>query len=1141
MANKYTEYQQLNLPAISQDMLAKWEAERAFERSVELREGAAPYVFYEGPPSANGLPGIHHVISRTLKDLVCRYKTMQGFQVKRKGGWDTHGLPVELGVEKMLGITKEDIGKKISIAEYNETCRREVLKYKDKWDEITRRMGYWVDLKDPYITFENEYIETLWWILAELYKKGLLYESISIQPYSPAAGTGLSSHELNQPGCYKDVKDTTIVAMFKALHDPKSEFLFKLAGQDAEVFFMAWTTTPWTLPSNLGLTVGPKVDYVLIKTFNPYTHLPVDVVLAKALIGKYFKPEGENASFEDVTPDAKILPWKVLGEFKGSDLEECRYEQLLPYEANSPEKAGGDPFRVILGDFVTTEDGTGIVHTSPAFGADDYRVGQKYNIGILIMVDKQGKFLDGLGEFSNRYVKNYKDDPNYSDVNVDICVKLKKDNRAFRIEKYEHTYPHCWRTDKPVLYYPLDAWFIRTTALKDRMVELNKTINWKPKSTGEGRFGNWLENMVDWNLSRSRFWGTPLPVWRTDDENPTTREELCIGSIAQLQTALKASIKAGFMTPAKGESEEAYIQKLTGDLHKPYVDEIILVSSTGKPMKRVTDLIDVWFDSGAMPYAQWHFPFENKEIFAQNYPADFIAEGVDQTRGWFYTLHALGALLKESVEEELKKAGLYPADGDRKYPGLAYKTVVSNGLVLDKNGNKMSKRLGNVVDPFDTIGKFGADATRWYLITNASPWESMKFDLDGIKEVQRKFFGTLYNTYQFFVLYANVDGFRFKEAYIPPAERPEIDRWILSSLNSLVVKVNESLDDYEPTIAGRLMEDFLDEHLSNWYVRLCRRRFWKGEYEHDKICAYQTLYECLETLSLLMAPISPFFADWLFVNLNEITDRIKAASVHHADFPKPNEAFIDPSLEERMQLAQDASSLILSLRKKVNIRVRQPLQKVLVPVLNTGMKSQLEKVEDLIKAEVNIKEIQYLDGNDGFIKKKIKPNFIALGKKLGAKMKAVTTALTQFSQEEIAKLEKEGNITLFIDKEPIILSIQEVDITSEDIPGWVVANKNALTVALDVTVTPALAKEGNAREFVNRIQKIRKDNGYDLTDRILVKVADVPSLTDSLTQFNDYICAEILADSIELVKEPANGTEIEVNDILLKVFVTKKA
>ncbi|GGB13677.1 isoleucine--tRNA ligase [Puia dinghuensis] len=1157
MATKYKEYQQLNLPAISQDILAKWEAERAFEKSVEFREGASPFVFYEGPPSANGLPGIHHVISRTLKDLVCRYKTMKGFQVKRKGGWDTHGLPVELQVEKMLGITKEDIGKKISIAEYNETCRREVLKYKDKWDELTRRMGYWVDLKNPYITFENNYIETLWWILAQLYKKGLLYESISIQPYSPAAGTGLSSHELNQPGCYKDVKDTTVVAMFKAVRNAKSEFLFRLA-ESNDIYFMAWTTTPWTLPSNLGLTVGPRIDYALVKTFNPYTHLPVNVILAKALIGKYFKPEGESADFAAFTPESKILPWKILGEFKGSNLEELRYEQLLPFEANSPEKAGGDPFRVLLGDFVTTEDGTGIVHTATAFGADDYRVGQKYNIGILIMVDKQGKFVDGLGEFSNRYVKNYKDDPNYVDVNVDICVRLKKDNQAFRIEKYEHTYPHCWRTDKPVLYYPLDAWFIRTTALKDRMVELNKTINWKPKSTGEGRFGNWLENMVDWNLSRSRYWGTPLPVWRTEvPETPTeadlsAREELCIGSIAELQAALKASIKAGFMKPTTGLTEQGYVEKLTADLHKPYVDDIVLVSKTGRPMKRVADLIDVWFDSGAMPYAQWHFPFENQETFAQNYPADFIAEGVDQTRGWFYTLHAIAALLKESVHEELQKlppAILQPgsrgpvtaADLDKKYPGLAYKTVVSNGLVLDKNGNKMSKRLGNVVDPFDTIGKFGADATRWYLITNASPWESMKFDLDGIKEVQRKFFGTLYNTYQFFALYANVDGFTFAEAYVPPAERPEIDRWILSSLNSLVTKVNAALDDYEPTLAGRLMEDFLDEHLSNWYVRLCRRRFWKGDYSQDKICAYQTLYECLETLSRLMAPISPFFADWLFVNLNEVTGRIKAASVHHTDFPTADADFIDLPLEERMQLAQDASSLILSLRKKVNIKVRQPLQKVLIPVLNPDMKHQLEKVEDLIKAEVNVKGIEYLNGDNSFIKKKIKPNFIALGKKLGAKMKAVSAALAEFSQENIAKLEKEGDITLFIDKEPIILSIQEVDITSEDIPGWVVANKNALTVALDVTVTPELAQEGNAREFVNRIQKIRKDNGYELTDRILVKVADVPSLTDSLTQFNDYICAEILADSIELVKEPTNGTEIEVNDILLKVFVTKKA
>jgi isoleucyl-tRNA synthetase len=1141
MTNKYKEYQQLNLPAIGQEILAKWEAEAAFEKSVSLREGAAPFVFYEGPPSANGLPGIHHVISRTLKDLVCRYKTMKGFQVKRKGGWDTHGLPVELGVEKTLGITKEDIGKKISIADYNEACRREVLKYKDKWDDLTRMMGYWVDLKDPYITFQNSYIETLWWILAQLYKQGLLYESLSIQPYSPAAGTGLSSHELNLPGCYKDVKDTSIVAMFKldpaatrqhaALISalPASGNVLSTLGRletaagGEDVFFMAWTTTPWTLPSNLGLTVGPRIDYALVKTFNPYTHEPINVVLAKALIHKYFKTEGENGDFTAFTPETKVLPWKILAEFKGSDLEGLRYEQLLPYEANTPEQAGGDPFRVLPGDFVTTEDGTGIVHTAPAFGADDYKVGKKYGIGILTMVDKQGKFVEGVGEFSNRYVKNYKDDPAYVDVNVDISVKLKKENRAFKVEKYEHNYPHCWRTDKPVLYYPLDAWFIKTTALKDRMVELNKTINWKPKSTGEGRFGNWLENIVDWNLSRSRYWGTPLPIWRTDDEDPATREEICIGSIAELQTEIQKSIAAGFMQPGA--------EKRTADLHKPYVDEIVLVSKTGRPMSRVSDLIDVWFDSGAMPYAQWHFPFENKEVFAQNYPADFIAEGVDQTRGWFYTLHAIAALIKESVEAETGK----------KFPGLAYKTVVSNGLVLDKDGVKMSKSKGNVINPFDTIGQYGPDATRWYLITNASPWESIKFDLDGIKEVQRKFFGTLYNTYQFFALYANVDGFAFREAYIAPEERPEIDRWILSSLNSLAIKVNSAFDDYEPTLAGRLIEDFVDAHLSNWYVRLCRRRFWKGEYEHDKICAYQTLYECLETISRLMAPISPFFSDWLFINLNAVTGRVRAESVHHADFPEGDTSFIDLQLEERMQLAQDASSLILSLRKKVNIRVRQPLQKVLVPVLNPHMKHQLEKVEDLIRAEVNIKEIQYLTDADHFIKKKIKPNFIALGKKLGAKMKAVTTALANFSQDDIAKLEKEGNITLILNQEPIILSIQEVDITSEDVPGWVVANKNALTVALDVTITPELAQEGNAREFVNRIQKIRKDNGYDLTDRILVKVADVPTLTDSLTQFNDYICAEILADSIELVKEPANGTEIEVNDIPLKVFVTKKA
>jgi len=1174
MAHKYKEYQQLNLPAISQEILAKWEADRAFEISVELREGSAPFVFYEGPPSANGLPGIHHVISRTLKDLVCRYKTMKGFQVKRKGGWDTHGLPVELGVEKMLGITKEDIGKTISIAEYNETCRREVLKYKDKWDELTRRMGYWVDLKNPYITFENKYIETLWWLLGELYRKGLLYESVSIQPYSPAAGTGLSSHELNQPGCYKDVKDTSVVAMFRlSIADTlmkggravdtlaRINDMMNKDKDTGDVFFMAWTTTPWTLPSNLGLTVGPRIDYVLVKTVNPYTHERANVILAKALLGKYFKPEVENGDFSAYTPESKVLPWKILGEFKGSELEELRYEQLLPFEANAPDKSGGDPFRVIPGDFVTTEDGTGIVHTSPAFGADDYRVGQKFGIGMLIMVDKQGKFLEGLGEFSNRYVKNYKDDPNYSDVNVDICVSLKKEGLAFRIEKYEHNYPHCWRTDKPILYYPLDAWFIRTTALKDRMVELNKTINWKPRSTGEGRFGNWLENMVDWNLSRSRFWGTPLPIWRTElpaqptEEDQKNRESRCISSIAELQTAIRHSITAGFMKPAAGEDPDRYVNRLTADLHKPYVDEITLVSPKGLPMKRVPDLIDVWFDSGAMPYAQWHFPFENKELFAQNYPADFIAEGVDQTRGWFYTLHAIAALIKESVHEQLKDltgstilttAGAVhlpatEAELETRYPGLAYKTVVSNGLVLDKNGNKMSKSKGNVVNPFDTIGQFGADATRWYLITNASPWESMKFDLDGIKEAQRKFFGTLYNTYQFFALYANVDGFVFQEGYIPPSQRPEIDRWILSSLNTLISKVSANLDDYEPTIAGRLIEDFVDEYLSNWYVRLCRRRFWKGDYEFDKICAYQTLYECLETISLLMAPISPFFSDWLFRNLNEVTGRIIAASVHHADFPVADSSIIDGPLEERMQMAQDASSLILSLRKRVNIKVRQPLQKVLVPVLNAGMQQQLEQVEDLVKAEVNIKEISYLSGSEGFIRKKIKPNFVALGKRLGPKMKAVSTALSNFSQEDIAKLEKDNHITLFIDEEPLILALNDVDITSEDIPGWVVANKNALTVALDVTVTPELAQEGNAREFVNRIQKIRKENGYDLTDRILVKVADVPALKDSLTVFNDYICTEILADSIELVKEPANGTEIEVNDILLKVFVTKKA
>jgi isoleucyl-tRNA synthetase len=1121
MSAKYKEFSGLNLPAIEKEILQSWQENNAFEKSVNLREGAQPFVFYEGPPSANGMPGIHHVISRTLKDLVCRYKTMQGFQVKRKGGWDTHGLPVELGVEKELGITKEDIGKKISVEDYNQKCREAVLRYKDKWDELTTKMGYWVDLNNPYITFENNYIESLWWILKQLYDKNLLYESVSIQPYSPAAGTGLSSHELNQPGTYKDVKDTSAVAMFKAIENEK----LKIKNVDGEIFFLAWTTTPWTLPSNLGLTVGGNIDYVLVKTFNPYTNLSVNVILAKALLVKYFKVEEENIAFENYSEKGKILPWKILAEFKGKDLEGISYEQLLPYEANKINNPNS--FKILLGDFVTTEDGTGIVHTAPAFGADDFRVGKKYDIGILTMVDKQGKFVDGLGEFSNRYVKNYKDEKDYVDVNVDICVKLKKENRAFKVEKYEHSYPHCWRTDKPILYYPLDAWFIKTTALKDRMVELNKTINWKPKSTGEGRFGNWLENMVDWNLSRSRFWGTPLPVWKTEDGS----EQICVGSIEELNKGIrKASEVLG------GDVNKNYLHEGILDLHKPYVDDIILVSDSGKPMKRVADLIDVWFDSGAMPYAQWHFPFENVKTFEENYPADFIAEGVDQTRGWFYTLHAIGSLIKESVIDELQKANL-PTD---KVDGRAYKTVVSNGLVLDKNGVKMSKRLGNIVDPFKTIETFGADATRWYLITNASPWDNLKFDLEGIKEVQRKFFGTLYNTYQFFALYANVDGFSFSEKYIPLNERPEIDRWILSSLNTLIKKVIAAMDDYEPTQAGRLMEEFVDEHLSNWYVRLCRRRFWKGEYEQDKISAYQTLYECLETLTRLIAPISPFFSDAVFKNLEAVTNKFKVESVHHAGFPKANETVIDADLEERMQLAQDASSLILSLRKKVNIKVRQPLQKVLIPVLNPIMYVHLIKVQELIKSEVNVKELEFISETEGIINKKVKANFKTLGRVLGPDMKDAASAISNFTQHQIRELEQNGSIVLNLPKIEFKLQREDVEITTEDIPGWSVASKGNLTVALDITISPELQKEGEAREFVNRIQNIRKESGFALTDRILVEVFAPETINRSLIEFKNYICAEILADNLSFVPVLEDGTEIEVNDDLLKVRVTKK-
>ena len=1144
MSAKYHEFKGLNLPAFEQEILAKWTEKQAFEKSVSLREGATPFVFYEGPPSVNGMPGIHHVISRTLKDLVCRYKTMKGFQVKRKGGWDTHGLPIELGVEKELGITKEDIGTKISVEEYNAKCREAVLRYKDKWDDITKKMGYWVDLNDPYITFKNEYIETLWWILSELYKKGFLYESVSIQPYSPAAGTGLSSHELNQPGTYKDVKDTSCIAMFKVIRNSKSEFLYQNNPNPNDTYILAWTTTPWTLPSNLGLTVGGNIGYTTIRTFNQYTNKPISVVIANNLIDKVFElkkfvnttieadfKEFVNSSEKKLIPFQRILKdQESSGMYFGNDLEGIEYEQLLPYEANSlkaiqeitPE---AKPFRVMVDSFVTTEDGTGIVHTAPAFGADDYKVGKKYNIGILTMVDRQGKFVDGLGEFSNRYVKNYKDEPDYVDVNVDISVKLKKENRAFKVEKYEHNYPHCWRTDKPILYYPLDAWFIKTTAVKERMVELNKTINWKPKSTGEGRFGNWLENMVDWNLSRSRFWGTPLPIWKTEDGE----EEICIGSVKELEEELKKSFDAGV---SKVPPSEGFREVL--DLHKPYVDDIILVSKSGKPMTRVPDLIDVWFDSGAMPYAQWHFPFENKETFEKSFPADYIAEGVDQTRGWFYTLHAIAVMLFDSV---------------------AYKTCVSNGLVLDKNGIKMSKRLGNIVDPFTTIETFGADATRWYLVTNASPWDNMKFDLDGIKEVQRKFFGTLYNTYQFFALYSNVDGFAFKEEYIPLKDRPEIDRWILSSLNTVVKKATAYMDDFEPTQAGRVIEDFVDEHLSNWYVRLCRRRFWKGEYEQDKICAYQTLYECLETITRLIAPISPFFSDTVFQNLNAVTKRFKnpdgtiVESVHHVSYPDIDmtqnpltggRGAIDTLLEERMQLAQDSSSLILSLRKKVNIKVRQPLQKVLIPVMTASMKEQLQKVEDLIKAEVNVKEIEYLNPDNTFISKKIKPNFVALGKKLGAKMKAVSAALALFTQDDIALLEKEGQYSLPVDGEPVILQIADVDISSEDIPGWTVANKGSLTVALDITITPELAAEGNAREFVNRIQKIRKEGGFELTDRVKVTVSEADGLKESLTKYKDYICAEILADELEFSSTKIDGISIDINEVFLNVIVSKK-
>ncbi len=1110
------------MPSIESEILARWKAQGTFEKSVSNRNGKTPFVFYEGPPSANGMPGIHHVISRTLKDMVCRYKTMKGFQVNRKAGWDTHGLPIELGVEKELGITKEDIGTKISVEDYNLKCREAVGRFKDKWDEITTKMGYWVDLNDPYVTYENNYIESLWWCLKTLYNKGYLYKSVSIQPYSPAAGTGLSSHELNQPGCYKDVKDTSATVLFRMLPNDKVQIPQPhISPLTSDIFLMAWTTTPWTLPSNLGLTVGPNINYVLVKTFNPYTHHLQYVILAEALLSKYFKTEAEDADFAAYTAESKLIPYTVLGMYKGAELEGIRYEQLLPFESNKAELSGGDPFRVITGDFVTTEDGTGIVHTAPAFGADDYRVGQKNNLGIVTLVDKEGKFIEGTGEYSGRYVKNYKDEKDYVDVNVDISIELKKRGQAFKVEKYEHSYPHCWRTDKPIIYYPLDAWFIRTTAVKDRMVELNKTINWKPKATGEGRFGNWLENMVDWNLSRSRFWGTPLPVWRSEDGT----EEVCCGSIEEIKSML----------------HEESPEKELNDVHKPYIDNVILKSASGQKMFREPDLIDVWFDSGAMPYAQWHYPFKdvsNQMSDVRNansdssglssdiqhltsppsFPADYIAEGVDQTRGWFYTLHALAVLLFDSV---------------------AYKTVVANGFVLDKNGNKMSKRLGNVVDPFDTINTYGADATRWYLVTNASPWDSLKFDIEGIKETQRKVFNTLYNTYSFFALYANVDGFSFKEAFIPIKQRPELDRWIISSLNTLIKNVEENMDDYEPTKAGRLIDQFVDEHLSNWYVRLCRRRFWKGEYEEDKIAAYQTLYECLEILCKLIAPVSPFFSDWLYTSLNRVTGREAVESVHLTDYPYVIIDDIDPALEERMQLAQDACSLLLSLRKKASIKVRQPLQKAIIPLVDVTLKDKIEAVKEIIQNEVNIKEIEFIAGDNDIIKKKIKANFKTLGAKMGAMMKAVAADINTFTSADINELEQKGEITRTIHDQSIAISLADVDITSDDIPGLLVANKGSLTVALDITLTPELEQEGIAREFVNKIQKIRKDSEFELTDRILVTVEDLEILKNALTNYNSYICTEILAENLSFSPEIKHGIDIEVNEHNLKVLITK--